>query len=85
MPPRRRAPRRNSSELRTEILTELRDCIGSHADSEGVLHDTLVGPLDRGEAVQIHRWDLPDWHPARFDGPPHDCLLLDADNTLRDV
>ncbi|MDO2976028.1 hypothetical protein P5V62_16750 [Mycobacteroides abscessus subsp. massiliense] len=84
MPPRRRRAHRRD-ELRTEILTELRECLGSHAEPEGVLHETLVGPLDRGESVQIRRWDIPDWNPARFDGPPDDWLILDEDNTLRDI
>lgn len=86
MPPRRRrTPQNDGAELRREILAELRDCLGPHAEREGALYDQLIGPLERGEAVQVHRYDLPEWHPERFTGEPYDSLLLDEHNTLRDI
>ncbi|RIR12836.1 hypothetical protein [Mycobacteroides abscessus] len=78
MPPRKRARRPGGAELRTEILAELRDCLGPHAEPGGVFHEHLIAPLEGGDAVQVHRYDLPDWHSERFAGEPHELVWLDV-------
>lgn len=77
MPPRKRRRRRDGAELRAEILAELRDCLGPHAEPGGVFHEHLVAPLERGDEVQVHRYDLPEWHPERCAGEPHELVWLD--------
>jgi hypothetical protein len=46
-----------------------------------------VDALAAGEAVTLHRYELPDDHPMAppQGGHPCDNLLLDADNVLRAV
>ncbi|WP_083336199.1 hypothetical protein [Mycobacteroides saopaulense] len=78
MPPRKRTRRPDSTELRAQILAELRDCLGPHAELGGVFHEHLIAPLEGGQVVQIHRYDLPDWHPERYAGEPHEPIWLNA-------
>ncbi|WP_078326247.1 hypothetical protein [Mycobacteroides salmoniphilum] len=78
MPPRKRTRKRDGAELRSEILAELRECLGAHAEPGGVWHDHFIAPLERGDEVQVQRYDLPDWHPERFAGQPHEPIWLDA-------
>lgn len=85
MPPRKRTRRPDSAELRAQILAELRDCLGPHAERGGAFHEHLVAPLERGDQVQVHRYDLPDWHPERFAGEPHELVCLDAVSHVSDV
>lgn len=76
MPPRRRRTPRDGTELRAQILAELHDCLGPHAEPGGVFHEHLIAPLERGDEVQVHRYDLPDRHPERFAGELHELVWL---------
>lgn len=84
MPPRKRTRRPDSADLRREILAELRDCLGPHAEPGGVFHEYLIAPLESGDEVQVHRYDLPDWHPERYAGEPHESISLTAVNLVGD-
>ncbi len=64
----------NGPELRAAVLDELRKGLGWAADMPEFA-DKLIGPLARGEAVTIDRYDLPDWCPERHVGRPGDTLL----------
>jgi hypothetical protein len=39
--------------------------------------------LDGGE-VEVHRFELPDDHPARFRGNPCDYVVLGSDDVVRE-
>jgi hypothetical protein len=41
-----------------------------------------VDQLAGGEPYRLHRWELPDDHPARVDGAISDDLILTADDRL---
>jgi hypothetical protein len=38
--------------------------------------------LAGGQPCVLHRWELPDDHPARMDGAMGDLLVLGADDRL---
>ena len=42
-----------------------------------------VDPLLAGEAVLVHRYELPEGHPLAMAGHPSDYLVLGADDVLR--
>lgn len=44
MPPRKRRRRRDGAELRAEILAELRDCLGPHAEPGGAYSTSTSSP-----------------------------------------
>jgi hypothetical protein len=80
---RRDRPANHGAELRAAVLAEVVDCLGGLGLP--TFDDGLIGPLERGEAVAIKRWDLPDWCPERHVGAPSDDLVLGVDNKLREA
>lgn len=79
--PRKGAAALDGAKLRADILDELRETLGGLAGAVPWVA-SLFDRLEQGEAVELYRWDLPDWSPDRHVGRPHDRILLHADDTL---
>jgi hypothetical protein len=83
------ALRRHLIELRSELRMLFTDTLldgpdgaqwGEYAWTEC---SKGVDPLVAGEAVLVHRYELPDGHPQLMAGHPSDYLVLGADDVLR--
>ena len=74
-----------SGELRAYLITEAEHFVTVYGRMDPALHavySAAVDALRAGEAVQLHRYELPDGHPDGSAGDMHDYLELGADDVL---
>ncbi|GGK48477.1 hypothetical protein [Nocardia camponoti] len=77
----RRIARPAREAIRDHLVAEHDHAIGRYAKRLG-LPDPHRDTITNGAAVRLHRYELPDDHPARSDGDPADSLTLTADDEL---
>ena len=82
---RRDRPADDGGSLRQYLTSEAEEFRRVLCGIDPQFWDELSKPVDSlaaGESYRLHRWELPDDHPARMDGAAGDLLVLTAYDEL---